>query len=108
MIKKVTIKSVGIKTHKRVLENGVESEVAYMFKNGKYAGKNFVRVSIQTEETGDEYYASNAFPNSKATALEAGQKVILKLVERTADDGKVWRDFMFPTQKELEEFALNN
>lgn len=100
MLKKVTIKSVGIKETKTV--DGVE--VKYVYSKGKNEGKNFVRVSIQTEETGDLYWANNAFVDSKATKLKVGDVELLDLVERQ-DGDNTWRDFNFPTKEQLADYA---
>ena len=72
--------------------------IPYVFKNGKNTGKPFVRVSIKTQETGEEYYSTNAFVDSKQTKLTEGQEVILKLEEK---DG--FKNFGFPSSDELQE-----
>lgn len=92
MLKKVTIKKVFVADKNKAGES-------YVYKNGKNAGKNFVRVSIQTEETGEEYYSNNCMIGSRPTKLEVGEKVLLKLV----DDGD-FKNFMFPTAEEMNDF----
>jgi len=98
-IKKVTIKSVEIKKTKMVDGN----EVEYVYSKGINAGKNFVRVILELENH-ENKYATNAFPESKATLLKPGEIVLLNLVERP-DGDKVWYDFNFPTKDEMAKLA---
>lgn len=105
-IKKVTIKSV--KMYERPFTpEGQEQKPLYTYKKGKNQGKNFVMVTIQTQETGDEFYSTPALPNSKPTTLKEGDQVVLSLTSSTSEDGnKVFRNFNFPTKEQLAEIAL--
>jgi hypothetical protein len=94
MVKKVTITKVFISDKNK-------DGVLYTYKNGDNAGRNFVRVSIKTEETGDDYYSSNTLPGSKPTQLKEGEVVLLDFTE---DNG--FKNFRIPTKDQLAEFAL--
>jgi hypothetical protein len=98
-IKKVTVKKVFTATENK-------DGVPYTYKKGKYEGKNFVRISIQTEETGDEYYASNALIGSKPTTIKEGDKLLLNFTEQVVGD-KTFKNFDFPTKEQLAEFAAS-
>lgn len=104
MIKQVTIKSV--KSYERPYnKEGEEQKPLYTYKKGKNQGKNFVMVTIQTNETGDEYYSTPALVGSGATKIKEGDVVILKLTETTSEDGtKVFKNFNFPSNAEIEVF----
>lgn len=102
-VKKYTITSIKIKETKTV--DG--EEVKYVYSKGQNAGKNFVRVSITTEETGDTIWSANQFPDSKATKLSVGEKVLMVLEERKGEGDNVWFDFKFPNKDELAAYALN-
>lgn len=104
MIKKVTIKTVGIRDHKTV--NGVD--VPFTYKSGKNAGQPFVMVSIQTEEDGDTYFSTPAGEKDKARTVEVGQKLLLNFTETEGDNGKVFHNFNFPTKAQLAQFAVEN
>lgn len=101
MIKKVTIKSVGLRDHKVV--NG--EEVKFVFGKGKDAGKEFVMVSIQTDQTGDEYFGTPSLPTDRAAKLQVGDNVILRFTEsKSADGSKVFKNFNFVSKKEEEVY----
>lgn len=91
-LKKVTIKRVFVSTANK-------EGIAYVYKNGKNAGKPFTRVSIQTEETGDEYYATNALPGTKPTTIKEGENVLLSLTE---DNG--FKNWNYPTKDQMAEY----
>lgn len=102
MLKKVTIKSV------KITDSKFGSEEKYVYKKGKNAGKNFVMVTIQTNETGDDYYSTPALPGTKPTELKEGESVLLSLTETTSEDGqKVFKNFNFPTKEQMVEFVNN-
>lgn len=109
MLQKVKIKSVKIYERPfRKEGDGVENP-SYVYKKGKHTGENFVMVNIQTEETGDEYYSTPETIGGEKTKLMAGQTRVLNLTETTAPDGgKTFKNFSFPSQKELEVFNQFN
>ena len=105
MIKKVTIKKV-TKYDKPFTKEGEPEKPLYTYKKGTNAGKNFVMVTIQTEETGEDYYSTPAMATDKAMSVEVGQKLLLNLTESTSADGtKVFKNFNFPTKDQLAAFA---
>lgn len=98
MIKRVVITRV-YKNEKK------ESGEAYVYKSGKFAGKNFVRIGIQTDETGSDTYYCNALLDSREAQIEEGQNLIIKFEETPKDDGSgTWKNFKFPNKAELEVF----
>ena len=100
MIKKVTIKSV------KKMDSKFGSEEKYVYKKGKNIGKPFFMVTIQTEETGDDYYATPAMEGDKAMGVEIGQKLLLNFTETKSEDGlKTFKNFNFPTKDQLANFA---
>lgn len=100
MIKKVTIKKV------KIAESKFGSTEKYVYKNGVNAGKNFVMVTAQFEETGDNYYSTPSLPGGKPTQIKEGEVVILDLTEtKSADGQKVFKNFSFPTKEQLAELA---
>ncbi len=102
MIKKVTISKV------KIAESKYGSDEKYVYKNGANAGKNFVMVTIQTNETGDDYYSTPALPGSKPTQIKEGESVLLSLTEtKSADGEKTFKNFNFPTKEQLVEYANN-
>lgn len=105
MIKKVTIKKV-TKYDKPYTKAGEPEKPLYTYKKGTNAGKNFTMVTIQTEETGDDFYSTPAMATDKAMSIEVGQKLLLSLTESTSADGqKTFRNFSFPTKAQLAEYA---
>lgn len=100
MIKKVTIKSV------KFAESKFGTTEKYTYKKGKNAGKNFQMVTIQTNETGDDYYSTPAMEGEKPLTIQEGQSLLLNFTETTSDDGqKVFKNFNFPTKDQLAEYA---
>ncbi len=103
MIRKVTIKSV------KKADSKFGSEEKFTYKKGKNIGKNFSMITIQTEETGDDFYSTPAMSSDKAYNVEVGQKILLNLSETTSEDGqKTFKNFNFPTKDQLAQFALDN
>lgn len=104
MLKKVTIKSV--KSYERpYTKEGEAEKPLYAYKKGKNMGKNFVMVTIQTNETGDEYYSTPAMPGERATTLQEGQSVLLSLTETKSEDGtKTFKNFGFPNNAQIEVY----
>ena len=104
-LRKVTISSVK-KYDRPYAKEGEEQKPLYTYKKGKEIGKNFVMVTIQTEETGDDYYSTPASIGSKAAGIEVGQKVLLNFSETQSADGqKTFKNFNFPTKDQLAAFA---
>ena len=99
MIKRATIARVYKNTHK--MKDGVKGD-AYIYKNGANAGKNFVRVGIKTDVTGEDTYYANVLPSDRIMNIEVNQKLVLKFT----DDGQ-FKNFTYPSKKDLEDFALN-
>lgn len=107
MIKKVTITKV-TKYERPYNKEGEEQKPLYTYKKGANVGKNFKMVTIQTEETGDDYYSTPAMETDKAMNIEVGQKLLLNLTEKPSPDGtKIFKNFNFPTKAQLEEYAQN-
>src|SRR3990167_1342415 len=107
MIKKVKIKKV-TKYDKPYTKEGEPEKPLYTYKKGTNAGKNFTMVTIQTEETGEDYYSTPAMATDKAMNVEVGQKILLNLTESTSADGtKVFKNFNFPTKDQLSEYAAS-
>lgn len=90
MLKEVTVSLV---VKKETNKDGI----AYEFKNGPKAGTKFTRVSIKTEETGEDFYACNAEAGRPALNLEKGQKVLLDLTEENG-----FKNFKFPNKGQVE------
>lgn len=109
MIQKVTLKTVKVYERPfRKESDGIENPL-YTYKKGKNIGKNFVMVNIQTEENGDEYYSTPDMPGGKKASLMAGQTLVLNLTDTTSEDGqKVFHNFSFPSDKEMEIFNQFN
>ncbi len=102
MIKKVTI----TKVYKSTTNKNNEP---YMIKSGEHAGKPFTRIGIKTDKTGEDVYYNNAKETDKAYNIEEGQSLLIDFIEEPKDDGSgTWKNFKFPTKKEIEEFALAN
>lgn len=102
MIKKVTITEV----YKS--ENKADG-TPYQYKtDSKYhkAGEHFTRIGIQTDAHGTDTYYTNADPKSKANTIEKGQTLLLSFKEEV-DGDNTWRNFNFPSKKELAEFATS-
>lgn len=105
MIKKVTIKKV-TKYDKPYTKEGEPEKPLYTYKKGKNVGKNFFMVTIQTNETGEDYYSTPASEKDKAMTIEEGQSLLLNFTETTSEDGtKVFKNFNFPTKDQLAEYA---
>lgn len=101
MIKKVTI----TKVYKSTANKNNEP---YMIKNGQYAGQPFTRIGIQTDKHGTDTFYNNAKATDKAMSIEEGQSLLLNFEEQPSEDGQnTWKNFNFPTKKEIEEFAIN-
>jgi hypothetical protein len=108
MIKKVTISKVTFRD-RPFTKDGEPEKPLYTYSKGDNQGKNFVMVSIQTEETGDEYFSTPASEKDKARTIEVGQKLLLNFSETTSADGtKVFKNFNFPTKAQLAQFAIDN
>lgn len=105
MIKKCTISKI-TKYDKPFSKEGEGEKPLYTYKKGTNAGKNFVMVTIQTEETGEDYYSTPAMATDKAMNIEVGQKLLLNLTETKSADGlKTFKNFNFPTKEQLAAFA---
>ena len=103
MIKKVKITKVS------VADSKFGSDVEYVYKSGPNAGKHFQRVTIQTEQTGDEFYNTNALPGTRFTKLTVGEEVILDMYESEGADGQTtFKNFNFPSKAALAELAAKN
>jgi hypothetical protein len=88
MIQKVKITRVVIQDKKK---DGTPYKTA--------AGKQFWRVGIQTEQTGEVYYSTNAFAeDDKAMKLQVGQEVTVNLTEENG-----YNNFSLPTKTDLLE-----
>lgn len=96
MLKQVTITKV-FKSDKN------KDGIAYVYKKGANVGKNFSRISIKTEQTGDEFYSSNAMAGDRAYTMNAGETIVLDLTE---DNG--FKNFRFPSKKEVDVFNQFN
>ncbi len=92
MIKKLTITKVYINEKNK-------DGIPYSFKNGKYAGKPFSRVSVRFAETGEDMYSNNVMSGDRALALKEGDVVIFKLTE---DNG--FKNFKYLTKGEQEVY----
>lgn len=104
MIKKVTIKKVKI-VESPFSKDGQPTE-KYVYKKGKNIGKNFVMVTIQTNETGDDYYSTPCLPTDKAAQIKEGESHLLSLTESPSADGqKVFKNFNFPTKEQLADLV---
>lgn len=100
MIKKVTISKV------KVAETPFGKTEKYVYKKGTNVGKNFVMVTIQTNETGEDYYSTPAMPGERALTLKEGDVVLLNLTKTMSADGqKEFKNFNFPTKEQLAKFA---
>jgi len=105
MIKKVTINKI-TKYDRPYSKEGEEQKPLYAYKKGSNVGKNFSMVTIQTDETGDDYYSTPAMSGDKVYNIEVGQKLLLNLTEKKSDDGtKVFKNFNFPTKDQLAAYA---
>lgn len=105
MIKKVTIKKVKVYDRPYSTDG---SKPLYTYKKGTNIGKNFVMVTIQTNETGDDYYSTPAMPGERATTLKEGDSVLLSLTTSMSTDGqKEFKNFNYPTKDQLAEFAAS-
>lgn len=84
----------------------------YQYKtDSKYhkAGEAFTRIGIQTEQTGDETYYTNASGKDRAMNVEEGQVLLLDLTESASADGTTtFKNFGFPSKDKLAAFALEN
>ncbi len=99
MIKKVSITKV-YKNDKK------KDGTLYVISKGQHAGKNFTRIGIQTDKTGEDTYYNNALATDKAMNIEVGQSLLLNLTEQIKVDGSgKWYNFNFPTKDQLAEFA---
>lgn len=99
MIKKVTITEVYKNETKK---DGTK----YVISKGANKDKNFVRIGIKTDKTGDLTYYNNALVGDKANNIEVGQSVLLSLTETAKEDGSGdWYNFNFPTKAQLAEYA---
>lgn len=92
MIKKVTITKV-------FTSDKNKDGIPYTYKKGKNEGKPFIRVSIKTDKTGDDYYSTNALVDSSITKIKEGESKTLKFTE---DNG--FKNFAFPTKEELQQY----
>lgn len=97
MIKKVTITEVYKSSNKK-------DGTPYVISKGVNAGKNFTRVGIKTDKTGDDVYYNNALDTDKVMTIEVGQSLLLNFTE-TPDGDNTWRNFNFPTKDQLAEYA---
>lgn len=105
MIQKVKIESVARYETKEV--NG--EKVPYTYSKGKNVGKQFKRISITTDKTGSDKYYANEDPGSRYEGIAEGQSLLLNFTESmSADGGKKFLNFNFPTKEQLAAFALEN
>lgn len=80
----------------------------YIISKGQHAGKNFTRIGIQTDKTGENTYYNNALATDKAMNIEVDQSLLLSLTETPKEDGNGnWYNFNFPTKDQLAEFAAS-
>ena len=103
MLKRVTIT--------KVYKNDTNKDgVAYSYKKGANLGKNFSRIGIQTDETGEITYYNNAMETDRAFKAEVGQNEVLRLEETLAGGGsdKVFHNWSYATKKEIEVFDQFN
>lgn len=100
MIKKVTVTQVYKSTEKK-------DGTPYVIKNGQYAGQSFTRIGIKTEQTGDDVWYTNAKEKDKAISIQAGDSVLLNLVEEDNGNGGTWKNFNYPTKEQLADFAAS-
>ena len=78
----------------------------YVISKGTNAGKNFIRIGVQTDKTGENTYYNNALATDKAMNIEVGQSLLLNLTEKAKEDGNGnWYNFNFPTKDQLAKFA---
>lgn len=96
-IKKVTITEVYKNTTKK-------DGSPYVISKGINSGKNFTRIGIKTQETGDKIYYNNALDTDKAMTIEVGQVLLINFTE-TVDGDNTWCNFNFPTKAQLAELA---
>lgn len=102
MIQKVTI----TKVYKNDKNKAGE---LYVIRKGTNKDKNFVRIGIQTDKTGEDTYYNNALVTDKAMNIAEGQSLLLNLTETPKEDGSGnWYNFNFPTKEQLAAFALEN
>jgi hypothetical protein len=103
MIKKVKLVKVS------VADSKFGSDEPYVYKSGPNMGKHFQRITIQTDQTGDDYYNSNGLPGSKITQLKEGDEVILNFTETPSTDGQTtFKNFGFPSKDALAELAAKS
>ncbi len=96
MIKKVTVT--------RVFKNDTNKDgIAYAFKKGKLMGQKFTRVTIKTEEFGEDMYSTCVPAGDRALSIEAGDKVVLKFSETNG-----FKNFNFPSKSEVEVYEQFN
>jgi hypothetical protein len=103
MLKRVTIT--------KVYNNPTNKDgVPYSYKKGTNMGKNFSRIGIQTDETGEATYYNNAMETDRAFKVEVGQTDVLRLEETPAADGsdKVFHNWSYATKKEIEAYNQFN
>ena len=101
MIQKVTITEV--------YKNDTKKDgTKYVISKGTNAGKNFIRIGIKTDKTGDDVYYNNALETDKANNIAKDQSLLLNFTEtKSADGTNVWKNFNFPTKEQLAEFAAS-
>ena len=99
MIQKVTIS--------KVFKNDKKKDGSlYVISKGTNAGKNFTRIGVQTDKTGENTYYNNALATDKAMNIEVGQSLLLNFTEQDRTDGEgKWYNFNFPTKAQLAEYA---
>lgn len=78
----------------------------YIISKGTNAGKNFTRIGIKTDKTGDDVYYNNALETDRAMKIEIGQSLLLSFTETPSADGaNTWKNFNFPSKVQLAEYA---
>jgi len=94
----------------KVYKNDTKKDgTKYVISKGTNAGKNFVRIGIQTDKTGEDTYYNNALATDKAMNLDVDQVVLLDLTETKSEDGSTtWKNFNFPSKDDLAKFALES
>lgn len=93
----------------KVFKNDTKKDgTKYVISKGANKDKNFTRIGVQTDKTGEVTYYNNALATDKAMNIEVGQSLLLNLTETAKEDGNGnWYNFNFPTKEQLAEFAAS-
>ena len=90
-----------IKIAKIFINDKNKDGIAYVYKNGKNTGQNFVMVKIETSD--GKKMSTPALPGSSPTQFTAGQEVVLN-VTQSGD----FTNFNIPSKKEIEVYNQFN